>query len=153
QRVTGAAGGFRLTDNFGNGFGADSPYDVTARVTGLPLYDLGDTLIHLGFSYSHKFRHYAKDSQETISFASRPEAHLFPVNLANTGQIPTNGADLINPELAYVIGPFSTQGEYTWAFVDQSSLMCTSATMCTRMNHSNPVFQGGYVEAAYFLTG
>jgi phosphate-selective porin OprO/OprP len=153
QHLTGAAGGFRLTNNFGNGFGTDSPYDVTARVTGLPMYDLGKSLVHLGFSYSHKFRHYAMDSQETISFSSRAEDNQFPVNLVNTGQIPTNGADLIDPELAFVAGPFSAQGEYTWAFIDQSSLMCTSATACTRVNHSHPVFDGGYVEAAYFLTG
>jgi phosphate-selective porin OprO/OprP len=153
QRVTGAAGGFRLTDNFGNGFGADSPYDIAARVTGLPLYDVGKSLVHLGFSYSHKFRHYAKDSQETISFSSRGEDNEFPVNLVNTGQIPTNGADLIDPEIAFVLGPFEAQGEYTWAFVDQSDLSCTSATMCTSAHHSNPVLNGGYIEASYFLTG
>jgi phosphate-selective porin OprO and OprP len=153
QRMTFAAGGFRLTDNFGNGFGSDSPYDITARLTGLPTYEVGDNLIHLGFSYSHKFRHYAMDSQETISFSSRPEAHLFPVNLVNTGQIPTNGADLINPELALVRGPLEVQAEWTYAFVDQSNLSCSSATMCTHKYGGNPTFNGGYFEANYFLTG
>jgi phosphate-selective porin OprO and OprP len=158
QRMTTAAGGFRLTDNFGDGFGSDSPYDVTARVTGLPLYDAGQDLVHLGFSYSHKFRHYAKDSQETIGFSSRPESHLFPVNLVSTGNIPTDGADLLNPELSLVTGPFSLQGEYTWALVDLADQSCstnstTGAVTCVKNQRSNPMFNGGYIEASYFLTG
>ena len=158
DRLTFATGGFRVTDNFGNGFGSDSPYDLTSRLTGLPIYDVDNHyLLHLGFSYSHKFRHYAKDSQETISFASRPESHLFPVNLVSTGNIPTNGADLLNPEVAFVTGPFAIQGEYTWALIDQSDLLCTSNSMgavtCANNQHSNPMFNGGYIEASYFLTG
>lgn len=154
QRMTTAAGAFRLTDNFGDGFGSDSPYDVTARITGLPLYDTGGhNLLHLGFSYSHKFRHYAKDSPETIGFSSRPEAHLFPVNLVSTGNINTNGADLLNPEVSLVTGPFSVQGEYTWALIDQANLNCTGTPLtCKTTQHSNPQFNGGYIEASYFLT-
>lgn len=137
QRMTFAAGGFRATDNFGNGFGSNSPYDVAARLTGLPLYEAGQTLLHLGLSYSHKFRH---GSTDPVSVASRPEAHLFPVNLVNTGSIISDGADLLNPEVALVSGPFSVQGEYTWALVEQ-------------IDHTNPTFGGGYLEASYFLTG
>src|SRR5262249_44660781 len=96
QRMTLQTGGFRASNNFGNGFGSDAPYDLNARVTGLPLYDSGNDLVHLGFSYAHKFRHYSKDNPETIQFAARPEAHLFPVNLVNTGFIPTDGADLFD---------------------------------------------------------
>jgi phosphate-selective porin OprO and OprP len=155
QRMTTAAGAFRLTDNFGDGFGSDSPYDVTARITGLPLYDPGGGhLLHLGFSYSHKFRHYAQDSLETIGFSSRPEAHLFPVNLVSTGNINTDGADLLNPEVSFVTGPFSLQGEYTWALIDQSALNCNGTPLvCTKTPVSNPQFGGGYLEASYFLTG
>jgi len=58
QRMTLQTGGFRASNNFGNGFGSDAPYDLNARVTGLPLYDSGNDLVHLGFSYAHKFRHY-----------------------------------------------------------------------------------------------
>ncbi|MEO8601303.1 MAG: porin [bacterium] len=153
QRLTVAAGGFRSTNNFGNGFGSDSPYDVTARLTGLPAYEVGDNLIHLGLSYSHRFRHYSPGAQETLDFASRPESHLFPANLVNTGQIPANGADIVNPEIAMVRGPLAIQAEYTWALVDESNLMCTSATACTLVNRANPTFDGGYIEASYFLTG
>jgi phosphate-selective porin OprO and OprP len=140
QRMTFASGFFRLTNNFGDGFGSDAPYDITARLTGLPAYVAGDNLIHLGLSYSHKFRDFTQQSQETLSFASRPEAHLFPVNLVNTGKINTDGADLVDPEIALVRGPLAIQGEYTWALVQQA-------------DQSNPTFGGGYVEASYFLTG
>jgi len=140
QHMTLAIGGFRLTDNFGNGFSSDAPYDITARITGLPLYDEGHDLIHLGFSYSHKFRDFSGNGVDTISFASRPEAHLFPTNLVNTGMINTDGADLLNPEVAWVHGPLELQGEYTWALVDQ-------------VDQSNPSFGGGYIEVNYFLTG
>jgi len=156
QHMTTALGGFRASNNFGNGFGVDSPYDLNFRITGVPLYDVGHDLLHLGFSYAHKFRNYSKDSQQTIQFASRPEAHLYPTNLVNTGFIPTNGADIFDPEVAYVHGPLALQGEYMWALVQQSNLSCMvvmGKVVCTNAHHSNPQFGGGYIEASYFLTG
>lgn len=136
QRMTFAAGGFRETNNAGFGFGNDQEYNVTARVTGLPIYENhGRDLLHLGFAYSHKFRH-----KEDISFSQRPESHLFPVTLVNTGNIDTDGVDLINPEVAWVHGPLSLQGEYMRAFVQQ-------------IDSPNPQFGGFYVFASYFLTG
>ena len=140
QRITYAAGFFRLTNNFGNGFGSDAPYEVTSRLTGLPAYEPGDNMIHLGLSYSYKFRDYSPQNMETLGYASRPESHLFPVNLVNTGKINTDGADLVDPEIALVRGPLAIQAEYTWALVAQEDA-------------SNPLFQGGYIEASYFLTG
>jgi phosphate-selective porin OprO/OprP len=156
DHMTLATGAFRATDNFGNGFGVDSPYDINARATGVPLYDVGHDLLHIGFSYAHKFRNYSANSQQTIEFAARPEAHLYPTNLVNTGFIPTNGADIFDPELAYAHGPFSVQGEYMWALVDQSNLSCMTVmgkVTCTNAHHSNPQFGGGYLELTYFLTG
>jgi len=153
QRMEVAAGGFRATDNFGDGFGSDSPYDITARISGLPAYEAGDNLVHLGFSYKHQFRHYTKSFQDTLDYASRPESHLFPANLVNTGQVPTDGDDLIDPEIALVRGPLSFQAEYTWAFFDQSNLACTSATACTASQKPDLQYNGGYLEASYFLTG
>ncbi|MBX3028468.1 hypothetical protein KF840_26540 [bacterium] len=140
QHMTFAAGGFRLTNNFGNGFGSNAPYDITARLTGLPAYQAGDSLVHLGLSYSHRFRNYTTSDPQTLSYASRPESHLFPVNLVNTGKINTDGADLVDPEIALVRGPLSIQGEYTWNIVQQ-------------VDQPNPLLQGGYVEASYFITG
>ena len=135
ERMTATAGGFHETDNSGYGFGSEQNYNVTARVTGLPWWvDGGEKLVHLGFSYSHKFR-----DDTDISFSQRPESHLFPVQLVNTGNIVTDGVDLVNPEFALVVGPWSMQAEYMHAFVSQ-------------VDNPNPDFGGFYVFGSYFLT-
>src|SRR5262245_50838805 len=73
QRMTFAAGGFAETNNSGFGFGNDQGYNVTSRITGLPIYfEAGRHLLHLGLSYTHKFRH-----DVNISFSQKPESHLF----------------------------------------------------------------------------
>jgi len=140
QRMTFAAGGFAEADNSGLGFGNNQGYNITSRVTGLPIYkEQGRHLLHLGLSYSHKFRH-----DQEIAFSQRPESHLFPVTLVNTnftaaGPIETNGVDLINPEIAWVWGPLSLQAEYMRAFVSQ-------------MGNPDPQFGGLYANVSYFLT-
>jgi phosphate-selective porin OprO/OprP len=135
ERMTATAGAFRQTDDTGYGYGSDQEYNVTSRVTGLPWYDDGGrNLVHLGFSYSHKFR-----DQDEISFSQRPESHLFPVTLVDTDDIVTDGVDLINPELALVVGPWSLQAEYMHAFVSQ-------------VDNPNPDFGGFYIYGSYFLT-
>jgi phosphate-selective porin OprO/OprP len=140
QHMTFAAGAFAEVDNTGFGFSNDQGYNITARVTGLPLYeDNGAQLLHLGFAYSHKFRH-----DDDITFSQRPESHLFPVALVNTNlnmpdPIVTDGVDLINPEIAWVWGPLSLQGEYMHAFVSQ-------------VDNPNPSFGGLYAFVSYFVT-
>jgi phosphate-selective porin OprO/OprP len=135
EHMTFATGAFRDTNNSGFGFGNDQEYNITSRVTGVPIYeDKGEHLLHLGFAYSHKFRH-----KENITFSQRPESHLFPVTLVNTGAINTDGVDLINPEVAWVFGPLSLQGEYMRAFVAQ-------------IDNPNPEFDGFYLQASYFVT-
>ena len=139
SRITWGVGGFRETDNGGFGFGEKEGWNVSTRVTGLPWYsNEGRRLLHLGFSYSHKFRDEGDD--DTVRFQQRPEAHLSPVRFVDTGDIPTGGVNLINPEAALVIGPFSIQGEYFHAFVSSDPL-------------DDPDFNGFYVFASYFLTG
>jgi phosphate-selective porin OprO/OprP len=135
DQLTWALGAFRETDGFGDGFG-DSEYNVTARATGVPWYgDEGRRVLHLGLSYSHEFR-----SNDAIRFASKPEAHLSPVDFVDTLDIASDGVDLLNPELALVYGPFSLQAEYTYAAVEAT-------------NGPNPDFDGYYAMASYFLTG
>ena len=135
EHMTASAGGFHETDDSGYGFGSEQNYNVTARVTGLPWWvDGGEKLVHLGFSYSHKFR-----DDTDISFSQRPESHLFPVRLVNTGNIITDGVDLVNPEFALVVGPWSMQAEYMHAFVSQ-------------VDNPNPDFGGFYVYGSYFIT-
>jgi len=133
RRLTWAAGVFHEADDLGEGFGPNN-YNLTARVTGLPWYESkGTRLVHLGFAYSHQFR----DDFE-FGYNQRPEAHLYPVPLVNTGAIPINGVDLIGAEAAMVVGPFSMQFEYENAFVNQTG--------------PDLSFGGWYVFASYFLT-
>ena len=135
KRLTWAFGGFRETDDQGKNFSADSAYNMTMRVTGLPWYEeQGRKLVHLGVSYSHRFRH-----GDPVRFAMRPEFNLGPM-FVNTGDIISDGVDLINPEFAMVYGPFSAQAEYTQTFV--------STPTGKDLN-----FSGYYLEAAYVLTG
>jgi phosphate-selective porin OprO/OprP len=135
KRMTWAVGGFRDTDDFAesdDSEGSDDAYHVTARLTGLPWYaDEGERLLHVGLSYSHKFR-----EDDSVRFRQRPEQHMLD-RFVDTGSILTDGVDLVTPELALVCGPFSLQGEYTKAFVEGSSFD----------------FDSYYVQASYFLTG
>jgi phosphate-selective porin OprO/OprP len=138
-RLFWGVGGFRETDDFGEGFGEEDEYNITARVTGLPWYEQeGGRLLHLGISYSHKFGD--GDEGATVRFRQRPEAHLSPVRFVDTTDIPTDGVDLVTPEAALVFGPFSAQGEYFHASVD-------------RVNGSDVDFDGFYLFVSYFLTG
>ena len=106
RRATAAVGVFRDVGDSGNGFGKNSDYDLTARVTALPWYeDKGKRLLHLGFGYTHEFR----DKDSDIRFRSRPEAHLGP-RFVDTGKFKADSIDYFNPEVAAVYGPFSVQG-------------------------------------------
>ncbi|MCH7890966.1 MAG: hypothetical protein IH921_05625, partial [Gemmatimonadetes bacterium] len=132
ESVTWAIGGFRQTDDFGDGFG-DSDYNVSARLTGSPVYrDEGREVLHLGLSSSYRFL-----SNEPVAFASVPESNLGP-DYVNTDDIPADSVWLLNPELAYVRGPFSLQAEYTYSSVEANS-------------GSDPEFGGYYAYLSYFL--
>ena len=134
ESVTWAIGGFRQTDDFGDGFG-DSDYNVSARLTGSPVYrDEGREVLHLGLSGS-----YRSLSNEPVAFASEPESNLGPDYL-DTGDIASDSVWMLNPELAYVHGPFSLQAEYMFSSVDANS-------------GSDPEFGGYYAYLSYFLTG
>ena len=139
KRVTVAVGLFRGTfgdeTNFGRSFGPDSRYNITNRITALPWYkDDGKKLLHVGFSHSHQFR-----DNSPVRYRSRPEAHLGP-RFVDTGIFFTDDRSLLNPEVAFVYGPFSLQGEYTFVDVDSDA-------------GDDPNFDSFYVYGSYFLTG
>ena len=68
------------------------------------------------------------------------------MNLADifvdTGDINAESANLFNPELAIVYGPFSFQAEYTYADIDLK-----------RSADNDPRFTGFYAYGSYYLTG
>ncbi|MBN1918761.1 MAG: porin [Verrucomicrobia bacterium] len=134
ERITYGAGIFRETDDFGE-FAGGSDYNLTARVTGVPLYeDKGERLLHLGAAYSHR-----KLPGDEVRYRARPEAHL-STRFVDTGDFEAEEVDLIGVEAAAVFGPLSVQGEYIMAAVQSAA-------------SGDPDFAGYYVEASYFLTG
>ncbi len=138
NRLYWGVGAFEDVDDFGDSFNDFSDWNITARLTGLPLHaDKGSKLLHLGLSYSHQFR---DDSKFDLRYRARPEAHITDARTVNTGNFKVDNVDLINPEAAFVWGPLSLQGEYFHSFTDSREA-------------DDPQFSGFYVYASYFLTG
>jgi phosphate-selective porin OprO/OprP len=141
SRWSAAAGFFVDTGESGDrdpmGLHGSDNYNVTARVTGLPVWkDDGATFVHLGAAYSYLFR----DEMEPMNFATRPEVHLTS-NLLDSGDIPAHWGERLGLEAAGVFGPASVQGEWIgqWASMPGSS--------GANLSH------GFYVQGSYFLTG
>ncbi|HEY5656183.1 MAG TPA: porin [Myxococcota bacterium] len=135
RRMTWAVGGFaEAPDQSGDRDLSNlSNYNITARVTGAPLYaDDGRELIHLGVAYSHKFMN------GEIDFGGR-EVHLAE-DFVFTPAIAADGADLLGLEFASVWGPVSVQGEWMSTWVDQAA-------------GPNLNFMGGYGQVSWFVTG
>ena len=146
ERMTLGAGAFFNTGSFSDVGDANdrmseaNGYNLTGRVTGLPWYgEEGKRLLHLGLSYSHGGRNH-EDEDDRIQFRTRPESRITDERLVDTGFFFTDSVDLINPELAIVLGPFSFQGEYFHAFTDADG-------------KGDPEFWGYYVYGSWFLTG
>ena len=134
-RISWCAGIFKETDNGGEGYSENGDYNFTARVTVTPWYaNDGQNVLHLGLGYSHKV------ADESLRFRKRPETHLSDFQLIDTGNIPADGADMLGPEAALVLGPFSLQGEYWYTRVDSKA-------------YDDPELQGYYITAGYFITG
>lgn len=127
------------TDNDGDSnFDDITNIDFTLRLTGLLYYEnKGQNLLHLGLGYSHQFR---DEGKTTVRYRNRPESHLTDALLVDTGNINTDSADLLNPEVALVWGPISFQGEYFWTKLDSSAA-------------NDPAFQGAYAYGSWFITG
>ena len=140
KRLWWGAGAFKpVEDDAPFDFSGDSGWNVSGRITGLPWFEDKTKLLHLGLSYMHKSRSESTDKDNRLKFGARPEAHLAD-DLVNTGRLISDGADIINPELALVIGPFSLQGEYFDAGVDRDT-------------GGDLDFNGFYVFTSYFITG
>ncbi|MCC6145347.1 MAG: hypothetical protein IT368_16195, partial [Candidatus Hydrogenedentes bacterium] len=134
RRATWAAGIYLETDDFGDG-GTDGGYNLTARVTGLPLYrDEGRKLIHIGSSYSHR------NPDGLIRYRARPEMHLVDTRYVDTGEFYADDIDIFGAEAAVQYGWFALQGEYIRTDVD-------------RPYRHDPTFDGWYLYGSALLTG
>lgn len=137
ERMYLGVGGFAVTDDTGDVFENDSNYNVSARLTGLPIYDEeAGQLLHVGVNYLHGF-----SGDGVLNYRQRPEAHLAPV-IVNTGNIAGfGGNDVVGGELAGVFGPFNFQSEIIASFLSRQEGL------------SNPTFWGAYGQVSWFLTG
>ncbi len=132
ERFTWAVGAFRDSSDFGIGTGDN--VNLTARVTGLPIYrDEGRSLLHLGLSYT------TKDWDREFRFRSRPEVHQSP-RWVDTQGFYADGVDVVDFELAGVFGPLWFLGEYLGTAVSSAGL-------------GDPDLGGFTVQAGFFLTG
>jgi phosphate-selective porin OprO and OprP len=135
NRITWGMGAFRGdSDDLGKGFGGEQAYDITTRLTALPWYDDDANLLYVGLGYSHQFR-----SNFELTYSSRPEAHLVPRLVQ--AELLTDGVDLLDPAIAFVMGPFSAQAEYIQTFVQGAD------------DFDDPRFFGWYGFVSFFPTG
>lgn len=143
-RMTYALGGFRETGDFGDDYDDNETWNLTTRITGLPIANQdGSRLLHLGASYSHKFM----DINERYRVRARPgigSGDRFFDTTPGTppaGFLQTDNVDLFGVEGAFVFGPASLQAEYIHSLVDGHAGL-----------QSDVDFWGSYVEASVFVT-
>ncbi len=141
ERATWAIGVFRddPNENLFYEYDDNGGWAVTARATWLPWYDEateGRGLLHTGLAYR-----YLDFDTSGARFRARPETGVGP-RVVDTGNI-AGAADMsqLCPEVAFVYGPFSLQGEWIGAMVHR------------RAPHADAEFGGMYVLVSYFLTG
>jgi phosphate-selective porin OprO/OprP len=151
ERVTWAAGVFHAqNDNFGFGIG-DGQYAYTGRLTWLPWYeDEGGQLLHLGIGASH--RHLNGDE---VTLRARPSVRTMPGSLepalADTGSIAGTTQEVLDVELAGVLGPWTLQSEYYCTWIHDA--IFPNQPPPTGVPVGTLFYQGAYVEVLYFLTG
>jgi phosphate-selective porin OprO/OprP len=144
ELITWRYGIFRPATNV---FGvALNKFYLGARVTALPLYeDDGRELIHLGVGYAggEIVQDQLRDRARTL--LRNAPGFAVPV-LVDTGELGGSHQYSIGPEFALVYGSLTVQAEYAGQFF-------TQATDTNGVNQGTVFYQGGYVEALYFLTG
>jgi len=166
---------FRPDNGSSGDFFGTGEYGWQARITGLPIYeDEGRHLLHLGISGGWRDgSNGTVGAADTVRLRARPELRdddpaaspgattnqngaggagqfLADANanrLVDTGAITCNQQWLLGLEELYIRGPFSLQGEYGWNFLNNAQLSFPRGPI------EDYVFNGGYVQVAYTLTG
>ena len=121
-------------------------YAVTGRVTKLLWYEAeGADLLHIGLGA----RQYTSVGDK-VQFRTRDAIRsgisgVWPVP-ADTGALFANAGQFLAPEIAAVRGPWTFQAEYLGAWTQDVAVKATDA-------QRDVYYQGGYVQAFYFLTG
>jgi phosphate-selective porin OprO and OprP len=147
ERMYWAIGVFKNTRSiFGWNVG-DGEYDVTGRLTGLPIWENdGEQLLHIGMSASHRDLDDHQERLRTRLLIRNGPAVLH--NIVAEARMFGTSRDQIAPELVAVWGPLSLATEYYASWVHDASPIDGNGP-----NFGTVFFQGGYAEALYFLTG
>ncbi len=137
QRFAWQAGIFRRGDGAGNDPTADDGYNITGRITALPVLNKEKKQrLHLGVAYS-----YRKPESRSFEISPKPEAHLGTEYIGTDSIGNVDNVILLGTELALDIGSFAIQAEYI------------QATVTDRFSTSLPALPTYYVQLSYFLTG
>ena len=147
-----------------NAYDSGYTYDIGdawtygGRVIWTPYYDeesKGRCLVHTGFGA--EYRTFNDNVSSTTGFDNirvrsrgslRNASSTLDPNYTDTGNFYATSQTLINPELAVQMGPFLLQSEYTASWYNGALPAKNVPT-----DLGTVFFQGGYVEALYFLTG
>jgi phosphate-selective porin OprO/OprP len=152
----------------------DGQYGWQGRLTALPIYECeGRELVHLGLSggWRNGQSNNATSPLRTFQLRARTElrdddpagspagAQSIPNansnRLIDTGVIAANQEWLMGTEFLAILGPFSLQAEYGFNWIDDAIGFAPSGLKLNPPTKGiqNYVFSGGYVQAAYTLTG
>lgn len=116
--------------------GADEGYGVHGRATFTPV-NTDENLIHLGVSGFWR----DTGGRGTVRFGDRPEVRVDGTRLVDTSAFAADSYTFAGAEFIGATGPFFVQAEYGRTDVNRPSGL------------SNVSFDGGYVQAGWFLTG
>lgn len=125
----------------------DGDYAVTGRLTWLPWYeDDGRRLVHVGIAgrqattYDDRIRYRTRDALRAGVSTQWP----VPADITVLGDT----LQWINAEFAAVCGPWTLQAEWLWSYTQDA------ASVSGDVVAGDPLlYQGGYVQVLYFLTG
>jgi phosphate-selective porin OprO/OprP len=120
-----------ITDNTGS-----QQKSVTGRASFAPIND-NDNFVHLGLSASYRV---PSAKSKELSYKVKPESHIADSLLDTKLITGVKNNKIVGLEFAAGHGPFSVQTEYMH-------------NMITRNGFKNSVLNGGYVQAAWTLTG
>jgi phosphate-selective porin OprO/OprP len=167
ERATWSFAIFRpdVTNAAGYAFG-DDQWGWQGRLTALPIYeDEGRTLVHVGLSGGFRSGTTNDGADNTVTIQCRPEMRDDDPakqassgsannsnNMLSTGALRCNNDYLMGLEFLGIRGPLSVQAEYGWNFATDVTGINSSGT-ATTFAPQNYVFNGGYVQLAYTLTG
>ncbi len=149
-----------------NAYDSGFPYSIgtnaltyNGRVHCTPFYDEpsdGRYLVHMGVGAEYRTldtEEAAYTNGDNVRVRSRGElrnaSSTLDPNFADTGNFFAKSQGLICPEMAIVWGPWLIQAEWCASYFNQAAT--TSLPGGTSLGQV--FFQGGYIEALYFLTG